>query len=140
LRLRHDLVMIGRTVVASLPGEIQARLETRLAQVSTTGVAYLRGCGAALWARRGPPPLAAVQAALDGYAEEVAALRREGATRSLSIEDVERFFSLGFAFEQMHRDLCDLDRCVTEWAQFPATPSPEAAAGQGPAPVAESRA
>ncbi len=138
LRLRHDLVMIGRTVGASLPAEMQARMETRLARVSTTAVAYLRACGAALWARRGPPPLDAVQAALDGYAEEIAALRREGSTRALSIDDVERFFTLGFAFEQMQRDLCDLERCVQEWAQFPAAPNRRRAAGEGSPPKAGS--
>jgi Aluminium activated malate transporter len=138
LRLRHDLVMIGRTVGGPLPGEMQTRLETRLARVSTTGVGYLRACNAALWARRGPPPLDAVEAALNGYAEEIVALRREGSTRSLSIDDVERFFTLGFAFEQMHRDLCDLERCVKEWALFPAAPSRQGAIGQGSPPVADS--
>jgi uncharacterized membrane protein YccC len=135
LRLRHDLVMIGRAVAVSLPDELQARLETRLARVSTTAIAYLRGCGTALRARRGPPTLDAVEAALDGYAEEIVALRRDGSTRSLSIDDVERFFTLGFAFEQVHRDLCDLERCVTEWAQLPAAPSRHGAIGHGSAGV-----
>ena len=45
----------------------------------------------------------------------------KGATRSLPAEAVERFFAVGFAFEQMHRNLRDLERCVTEWADAPAS-------------------
>jgi uncharacterized membrane protein YccC len=124
LRLRHDLVMIGRTVVAPLPAELQERLEPPLARVARTAVDHLRKCSAALRARRSPPSLDAVEAALDGFAAEVAALRREGMTRHLSIDAVERFFTLGFALEQLRRNLGDLERCVKEWAQMPARKRP----------------
>jgi hypothetical protein len=33
----------------------------------------------------------------------------------LSGDAAERFFAASFALEQMHRDLQDLDRIVTEW-------------------------
>ena len=61
--------------------------------------------GAALLARRGPPSLNAVESALDAYAAEIAALRRDGLTRSLPSDEAERFFALGFALEQMHLNL-----------------------------------
>ena len=53
---------------------------------------------------------------LEAYAGEVAALRRDGVTRSLSVDEVERFFALGFALEQMRANLRDLERCVAELA------------------------
>ncbi len=119
LRLRHDLVMIGRAVVAPLPEPFRTRLEAPLHQAGTAIADYLRASGAALLARREPASLNAVDAALNAYAAEIDALRREGLTRSLSGEEAERIFALGFALEQMHNNLKDLARCVAEWAGSP---------------------
>jgi hypothetical protein len=44
---------------------------------------------------------------------------------------VERIFALGFALDQMHRNLNDLARCVAESAQ-PRTTRPALAAGVEP--------
>jgi uncharacterized membrane protein YccC len=115
LRLRHDLVMIGRAAVTPLPEALGVRLEAPLAHVGAAFADYLRTSGAALRARRGPQSLDAAQSALDAYAAEIAALRREGLTRSLAADAAERFFALGFALEQMHHNLMDLERCVAEW-------------------------
>ena len=40
----------------------------------------------------------------------------------------ERFYALGFSLEQMHQNLCDLDRVVGEWSE---------AAGSKPVRAAE---
>jgi uncharacterized membrane protein YccC len=117
LRLRHDLVMIGRAAISPLPEAVGTRLQSPLARVGAAFADYLRASGAALRARRGPPALTAVESALDAYAAEVAALRREGLTRSLPDDALERLFALGFAFEQMHGNFKDLERCVAEWAE-----------------------
>ncbi len=117
LRLRHDLVMIGRAAVTPLPQPIATRLEAPLAQARVALTDYLRGSATALLARRGPPPLTAVEAALDAYAGEVDALRRAGLTAILPGDTAERFFALGFALEQMHSNCKDLERCVAEWAE-----------------------
>jgi uncharacterized membrane protein YccC len=121
LRSRHDLVMIGRAVASPLPDAVTARLKSPLAQAGAALADYLRASAAALRAGRGPPPLDAVESALDAYAAEIAALRRDGVTRTLTDEAAERFFALGFALEQMHSNLKDLGRCVAEWAE-PAKP------------------
>ena len=123
LRLRHDLVMIGRAVGRPLPDPFAARLGALLAQAGAAFSDYMRASGAALVARRAPPALDAVQSALDAYAAEVAALRREGLTRNLPGDAAERFFALGFAFEQMRNNFKDLGRCVAEWAGSPARPA-----------------
>jgi hypothetical protein len=49
----------------------------------------------------------------------------------LPLECVERIFALGFALDQMHRNLNDLGRCVAESAQ-PRTTPPALAAGAEP--------
>src|SRR5450432_1305214 len=48
LRLRHDLVMIGRASVVPLPAELQQRLASPLGRVSNAMVEYLRMMAAAL--------------------------------------------------------------------------------------------
>jgi uncharacterized membrane protein YccC len=115
LRLRHDLVMIGRAALSPLPETLRGRLESPLQHVGVALADYLRASAAALRANNGPPALDAVETALAAYAAEIAALRRDGLTRSLPGDAAESFFALGFALEQMHSNLKDLERCVTEW-------------------------
>ena len=119
LRLRHDIVMIGRAAIVPLPHALGSRLASPLAQVAATFADYLRSSGAALLARRAPPSLDAVKSALAAYETDVAALRREGLTRNLSGDAAERLFAIGFALEQMHMNFKDLGRCVAEWAKSP---------------------
>jgi ribosomal protein S18 acetylase RimI-like enzyme len=116
LRLRHDLVMIGRAGMAPLPEPFRSRLGAYLARVSETAADYLRASATVLLARQGSPSLDPVESALDGHAAEFAALRREGFTRRLSDEAVERIFALGFALDQLRLHLRDLARCVAELA------------------------
>jgi uncharacterized membrane protein YccC len=117
LRLRHDLVIIGRAATSPLPEAFRSRLEAPLARVGAAFADYLRASGAALQAGRGPPSLAAVESALNAYSAEVDALRREGLTRSLPSDATESFFALGFALEQMHNNFKDLERCVVDWTR-----------------------
>ena len=133
LRLRHDLIMIGRAAVAPLPGVFEARLGPWLARMSDTVADYLHASAAALSTRQGPPPLDHVEATLDGYAAEIAALRRQGLTRELSDDAVERIFAIGFALDQLHLHLRDLARCLAEFAPARSAAVAQAAASAGPA-------
>src|SRR5258708_606988 len=119
LRLRHDLVMIGRASEAPLPSDLQARLAAPLAKVSDAIVTYLRSVAAVLRTGAGSPVTSPIDLALQSYAAEVAAMRREGLTRGLPGDVAERFFALGFALEQMRLDLKDLERCVAGWSETP---------------------
>jgi len=118
LRLRHDLVMIGRAASSPLPETIGMRLEPSLARAGAALADYLGASATALRGRH-PPLLTAVESALDAYAAETAALRREGLTQNLPGDAAERLYALGFAFEQMRNNLKDLERCVAEWAAPP---------------------
>ncbi len=119
LRLRHDLVIIGRAAAAPLPDPFAKRLAPLIKRLGESIGDDLRASAAALVSRRPPPSLEAVDAAFTAYTQEFAALRKEGFTRTLDAQEVERVFALGFALEQLHRDLTDLHRCVTESARVP---------------------
>lgn len=117
LRLRHDVVMIGRATVVPLPSDLQARLAAPLSEVSKAITLYLRSAAGALRAGAGAPAIAPVHLALQHYGNEVAAVRSEGLTHGLPSDVAERFFVLGFSLEQMRQNLLDLDRVVGEWAE-----------------------
>jgi uncharacterized membrane protein YccC len=119
LRLRHDVVMIGRSTVTPLPINLQSRLAQPLATLSDAMGNYLRASASALRNGAGAPAILPVQMALEAYAAEVAAMRSEGLTRGLPGDMTERFFALGFSLEQMRQNLRDLERCLSEWAGRP---------------------
>jgi hypothetical protein len=117
LRLRHDLVMIGRSALVAPPESVRARFAPLIERVAGSVGDYLRASAAALRASEGPPPFGEVETALDCFAAEVDKVRGEGVTRDWSSDAVERFFALGFAFEHMRRNLIDLARCAGELAR-----------------------
>ena len=78
-----------------MPEELHARLDAPLRRVGAAFVAYMRACGIALVARDNPPPLTPVDSALEAFGKEIAAVRTEGLTRSLTADAAERFFALG---------------------------------------------
>jgi uncharacterized membrane protein YccC len=117
LRLRHDLVIIGRAAATPLPQALRGRLSGPLTRVGAAACDFLNASALALDARRRPPPLDAFEAALAAFTAEVEAARREGLTLALSSNEVEPVFALGFALEQMHRNFIDLRRCVQDHAR-----------------------
>jgi Fusaric acid resistance protein-like len=119
-RLRHDVVMIGRASVVPLPANVQARLARPLSDVSKAIVDYMGAAAASLRNGSGTVDIRPVDAALQAYATEIAALRSEGLIRGVPVDVAERFFALGFSLEQMRQNLNDLDRCQTDWCEKPA--------------------
>jgi uncharacterized membrane protein YccC len=118
-RLRHDLVIIGRSALVPLPEDLQCRLQSPLERTAAALAEYFLASAAALRAQQRPPPFAAAETGLDAVTKEIGALRREGLIRSLAADAAERFFALGFALEQMRHNCGDLTRCVSEWAAQP---------------------
>jgi len=115
LRLRHDLIILGRAADMPSTDAMRARLRPRLDAVETAAAGFMRGSATALRARKAPPPLEPFERALEAYDAEVEAMRHEGLTRALPGDAAERFFAVGFGLEQMHQNLGDLVRVVDEW-------------------------
>ncbi len=116
LRLRHDLVLLGRAAHSPLPAELQEPLGALLHNIGQESQAGLHACGAALLSKQKAPSREALDAAITQYAAEIEAVRRAGKLRELPGEAMERLFATGFALEEMRLNLRDLDRCVDEWA------------------------
>jgi uncharacterized membrane protein YccC len=124
LRLRHDLVMIGRTASAPFPDPVAARLAPPLAQIAAAARDYLLASASALSARHASPPLEPVATAVTAYMSNVGSLRTEGPMDGLPVGERERIFALGFALEQLQQSFSELAACLQEWARHPdgATP------------------
>ena len=115
LRLRHDLVIIGRAAAEPLPQRVLSKLAPRIAAIGSAAGDYLRAGASALRAGQSPPAVAQVDAAMNAYSSEVAAMQHAGLTGALASNELERLFSLTFALDQLRRDLTDLARCIGEW-------------------------
>lgn len=113
LRIRHDLIIIGRSAVTPLPLAVREKLGPPLSRIEATAAELLRSCAQALRTGRDLPRQSACAAAFDTFAEEIVAIRSEGGMRSLSIDDVELIFALAFALEQWHGDLQRLSVSLT---------------------------
>jgi uncharacterized membrane protein YccC len=131
LRLRHDIVIIGRASVVPLPVELQTRLAAPLAAVSIATTEYLKSIAAALRSGRGAPAIWPVQSAVEAYTGAVAAVRSEGLTRGVAGDVIERFFALGFSLEQIRQNLKDLERCVSDWSESSGSVTAQPADGIG---------
>lgn len=116
LRLRHDLVMIGRAAIIPLPAPLHDSLGPLLEQIARRAGEYSIECGKALTEGRLPSPSDALDAAFDAYAAEIAALRGRGALRHFSVDAVEHVFALSFALEQWRQDIAELARSIGELA------------------------
>jgi len=119
LRLRHDLVMIGRAASAPLPDPVAARLAPALAQIGATARDYLLASASALTSRHASPPLEPVETALTAYMSNVASLRTDGPMDGLPVGERERIFALGFALAQLQQNFSELAACLQEWARNP---------------------
>jgi uncharacterized membrane protein YccC len=119
LRLRHDLVVIGRLGDFPVSEGIAERLDPPLARIGVVTSDYLLANATALTLRRSPSPLEPVATALVDYASEIKVIREAGLMRGLPSSELERIFALGFVLQQLQRNLLDLARCVQKWARKP---------------------
>jgi hypothetical protein len=110
--------MIGRASAEPLPGHLSDDLRSALDRVGAALSDYFRSCALALTSRhkavRLPPP----QQEIAACASELTALRQRDLA-SLSASQLEQLFALGFALEQLRRNISDLERCVQEWVNSP---------------------
>lgn len=113
-RIRNDLVMFGRATSGPFPGQ-EGEEVVRLTYDTAGKIArYLRVAGTAICDRDPPPPLTDVQDAIAAHAAAITRMRQSGTTRTLPDDVVSRLFSLGFALDQLYRNLTDLEDRVRE--------------------------
>jgi hypothetical protein len=117
VRLRHDLVVIGRASIEPLPEPLRSRLAAPLARVGAAASDFLNDSATALNEWAAPPPLDGYEAALSAYTADIEAVRSEGLTAALTSNEVEPLFALGFTLDQLHRNFIDLQRCVRAYAR-----------------------
>jgi uncharacterized membrane protein YccC len=116
-RIRHDLVMLGRSASRPLPDILYERLGPSLTDISDVAGSTLKELGGWLTSRKRQFTLDPLEAALDGFGSQIAAIRRDHLTRDLSSDVVERLYALGFSLEQLRQDLRDLADRAGEWSR-----------------------
>ena len=65
-----------------------------------------------------PPPVEPLQADLDAGETQLGVLRQRELAH-LSATQLEQLFAVGFALDQLQRNITDLGRCVREWTGSP---------------------
>ena len=118
LRLRHDIVMMGRASAETLPVHLSEDLKPSFDRAGEVVSNYFRACALALTSRYMPPPLEPVQAALDACSSQLGVLRQRELAH-LSATQLEQLFAVRFALDQLQRNITDLGRCVREWTGSP---------------------
>jgi hypothetical protein len=113
-RLSHDFVIVARARSAAFPALVAERLGPPVAALAAALSTHLGEIGAALAARSKPP--ASVADGFDGFQEAMAEMRRDGITRGLSGEEVERVFGLSFALDEIRGNLDDLANHASDLA------------------------
>jgi uncharacterized membrane protein YccC len=119
LRLRHDIVLMGRAAVEPLPPLVLERLDAPIEQFGLAAREFLIACAAALTARVEPAPLDALDKALADFATAFAGIRRDRLLQNVATDTVERVFALGFCFEQMRADLALLGTTIDKIKRGP---------------------
>ena len=82
LRLRHDIVILGRAVGCELPADAQARLTPHVKRISEVAGDFLRSSARALRARQAPPPTRRGRGRVPRPHQEFSAVRRDGLIRA----------------------------------------------------------
>jgi Fusaric acid resistance protein-like len=112
LRLRHDLVMMSRAVELPPPNA----LAPSFIEAGRAIQEYFQSSAQMLRTGKPAPLLDAVETTIETCTSAVAVARKDGNLRSLSSDEIEHLFALGFAMEQIRRNFRDLGRCVNEWS------------------------
>ncbi|MEI9915039.1 MAG: hypothetical protein WDN29_03735 [Methylovirgula sp.] len=95
LRLRHDIVLLGRAATEPLPPFILERLAQPIEQFVVAVREFLISAAAALNARAEAAPIAQIDAAFANFSEAFAALRRAQLLQNLPTDTGRAHFRLG---------------------------------------------
>ena len=107
-RIRNDLVMVGRAVVQPLPEAARPALLGPLSAVAAAVGALLHATAAALPGKDPVMPPQSLEAAFEAFTRATSALHQKHSLDALAEGEVGRIFTLGFALEQLRRNLADM--------------------------------
>jgi uncharacterized membrane protein YccC len=113
-RVRHDLVMLGRSTSTPLASGITSRLQPPLKDVARSAGDLLARMAEGLRSGTLSIDLKPLETALDAINAEIAAIRSERLTQTMDSDAVAGLFALGFALGQLRQDLRDLSERVVE--------------------------
>jgi uncharacterized membrane protein YccC len=116
LRLRHDVVLIGRASVEPFAPPLREDLRPALDRVGAALANYFRSCALALTSGRLIVDVGPTREELADCASKLTILRQREFT-SLTAGQLEQLFAVGFALDQLQRNISDLERCVREWVE-----------------------
>lgn len=120
-RLRHDFILVGRAGATPLPAPVLERLGASLDRIARTLDAELEALAASAKERTAPPRSDDMIAALDEFASALQRLRGEGLLEEFEPLVAGSLYTLGFAFEELRREVPDLRNRLAEFA-LPARP------------------
>lgn len=116
LRVRHDVVMLRRVSAGPWHDAVRDQLAGPWADAARAAARRATELGDALAKRRPPVAEDTVADALSTYRAALEDVRRQGLTRPLAADEVGRLFGIGFALDQLRRDLGDLAARASEIA------------------------
>jgi uncharacterized membrane protein YccC len=114
LRLRHDVVMLRRAAGGAWDEAVREQLAPPWSAAARAGAERLEDLGEALAGQRAPAHPDAVAETVAAYKAALDGVRRQGLTDPLPVDEVGRLFGVGFALDQLRRDLDDLAERVLE--------------------------
>jgi uncharacterized membrane protein YccC len=116
-RLRHDMAMLARALVAPFPEAMQSPFVNALTAVLHALAAWLSGMAGSLSSGKEAPSLHDMKAALEDLRSAIARASEKRFASSTEKEDIRRVFVLLFIFEQTLQNLQDLADRARELAQ-----------------------
>ncbi len=106
----------GRAASIALPPALMERMAEPLAGIRDAAETRLRELAVALIEGREPQLFERLDDATKAYASAIEALRSDGLLRAQPGAVIGRFWTLPFAFEQLHQDLNEIAKLASNWA------------------------
>jgi uncharacterized membrane protein YccC len=116
-RLRLDFAVIGRAGSAVLPDRVRPALLPPITRVTAALGEHLGALAEATRGRRAPPSLDAVADAVTAYTVAMRDLRKADQTRDLPEREAARIFTVGYALDELRRNLGEINERVAELAR-----------------------
>lgn len=128
-RVRHDVNMIRRAAREAGSDALQDCAAASWRVAAESGASTLRGISRVLAGQDVPEDFDTLTAAVRDYRAAVDDMRQTGVAHSLSTTALSRLFGIGFALDQLRRDLADLAEAAGAPSAPPKTPAAQPPSG-----------